>query len=88
MKYFSFKVWFFTSLAMMVGATALWSATHLLRWVFGSCTEGVIWIIAHSGNFKRAFISLCIVVAVFYGVRIVRAITLFLEAKARKEQGL
>ena len=87
-KHFSLKVWLVTSLAMLVGATALWATSRLLKLFFGSCTEGVCWLLAHSGNFKRAFYSICIMAFFVYLVRIIRAVALWLEAKSKQERNL
>lgn len=86
MKHFSLKVWAVTSFCMLLGASSLFFLSRVVKLLFGTFTDAAVWFLSNVGNFKRAFISLCVVIAVFYGVRIVRAITLWLEAKARQER--
>lgn len=93
MKHFSLKVWFLTTCAMLVGATALWALVRVLKSLFGSLRDAVIWFLAHLPNFKSAAISICVVLACvcgvvicFYLLRCARALALRLEAKVSAER--
>lgn len=91
-KHFSLKVWFLTTLVMLVGATALWALARVLKSLFGSLRDAALWFLAHLPNFKSAAISICTVLmwcsavlVCFYGVRIVRAAALWIEAGKERE---